>query len=94
MMVETKDQYLDIFQGLKDELTAKEPPGYYDISTGKLSSDDEGGDDEFTYNEGQEEDNYDNYGRDYYYDQGVSDYCQALVPSPVPLDPNLNPEQS
>ena len=76
-MVETKDQYLDIFQGLKDELTAKEPPGYYDISTGNLSCDDVG-DDEFTYNEGKEEDNYDNYGGNYYYDQGVSDYYTTI----------------
>ena len=32
MLVETADQYLDIFQRLKDELTSREmPPGYFDL---------------------------------------------------------------
>ena len=32
MLVETADQYLDIFQNLKDEVTTKKlPPGYYDL---------------------------------------------------------------
>lgn len=32
MLVETADQYLDIFQRLKDEVSSREmPPGYYDL---------------------------------------------------------------
>ena len=32
MLVETADQYLDIFQRLKDELTSRKlPPGYFDL---------------------------------------------------------------
>ena len=70
MMVETREQYMEIFQSLKDEVTCREPPGYIDLSTEKLSFD-YGGDDEFIYNEGEEEDNYDNYeGGEYNTDQG------------------------
>ena len=57
-MVETAEQYLDIFQGLKDELTIRDLSlDYIDLSpgSGRLSYD-SGKDDEFIYPE--EEDNY------------------------------------
>ena len=73
-MVETAEQYLDIFQGLKDELTIRDLSlDYIDLSPepARLSYD-SGKDDEFIYPE--EEDNYYtggkgdyNKGSSYYY---------------------------
>ena len=61
MMVETPEQYLDIFQCLKDEVTTREVRGYIDLDMGQSSNDSQGGD----------EVNYDNRGDAYYsYDQG------------------------
>ena len=73
MLVETAEQYLDIFQGLKDELTMKDLSlDYIDLSPepGRLSYDD-GKDDEFIYPE--EEDHYHN-GNIGNYNQGDSYY--------------------
>ena len=72
-MVETAEQYLDIFQGLKDELTIRDlSQDYVDLSPepGRLSYDD-GRDDEFIYPE--EKDNYYNGGEGNY-NQGGSYY--------------------
>ena len=66
MMVETPEQYLDIFQCLKDEVTTREVRGYIDLDLVKYSNDD-GGDDEVIYNEGQNEDEYDKRRDSYYY---------------------------
>ena len=70
MIVETAEQYLDIFQGLKDELTTRETPGYIDLNPVKYSYD-SSRDDEFVYPE--EEDNYHIGGEGIYY-QGESYY--------------------
>ena len=71
MMVETAEQYLDIFQGLKDELTIRDLSlDYIDLSPARLSHD-SGRDDEFIYPE--EEDNYYNGGEGNY-NQGGSYY--------------------
>ena len=66
MMIETPEQYLDIFQCLKDEVTTREVRGYIDLDLVKYSNDD-GGDDEVIYNEGQNEDEYDKRRDSYYY---------------------------
>ena len=60
MMVETPEQYLDIFQCLKDEVTTREVrwSGYIDLDLGKSSIDSEGGDEVI----------YDKRGGDAYYD--------------------------
>ena len=59
MMVETPEQYLDIFQCLKDEVTTREVRGYIDLDDlGKSSIDSEGGDEVI----------YDKRGGDAYYD--------------------------
>ena len=85
MMVETPEQYLDIFQCLKDEVTTREVRGYIDLDMGKYNSIDSGGSggDEVIYNEGQEYENYDTRGEAYYdkrgdynYEQGASYYYQ------------------
>ena len=71
-MVETAEQYLDIFQGLKDELTIRDLSlDYIDLSPARLSYNDSGRDDEFIYPE--EEDNYYNGGEGNY-NQGGSYY--------------------
>ena len=63
-MVETAEQYLDIFQGLKDELTIRDLSlDYIDLSPARLSYD-SGKDDEFIYPE--EEDHYYNGGNGNY----------------------------
>ena len=69
MLVETPEQYLDIFQCLKDEVTTREVRGYIDLDLGQSSIDtiDSQGGDEVIYNEVLEYDNY--VKRDYSYDQ-------------------------
>ena len=81
MMVETCEQYLDIFQCLKDEVTTREVRGYIDLEV-QYSTDSEG-DDDIIYNDGQNEYNYDTRGDAYYdkrgdynYEQGASYYYQ------------------
>ena len=86
MMVETSEQYLDIFQCLKDEVTTREAHGYIDLDLEKASFDDgedDGKYDEAIYNEGQNEYSYYKRGEDYYerremeeynYDKGASYY--------------------
>ena len=47
MLVETADQYFDIFQKLKEEVTTSElRPGYYDLTTDDINLQEE---DEFHY---------------------------------------------
>ena len=58
MMVKTPEQYLDIFQCLKDEVTTREVRGYIDLDLVKSSIDSEGGDEVI----------YDKRGGDAYYD--------------------------
>ena len=61
MIVETPEQYLDIFQCLKDEVTTREVRGYIDLDMGQSSVD----------SQGSNEVNYDKRGDAYYsYDQG------------------------
>ena len=38
-MVETPQQYLDIFKCLRDEVTSREVDGYYDLSKGEYNYD-------------------------------------------------------
>ena len=52
VMVQTPEQYFDIFKGLRDEVAevaTREEPGYYDLSARKDSSDGED-DEEDVYN--------------------------------------------
>ena len=72
MMVETPEQYLDIFQGLKDVLTIRDLSiDYIDLSPERLSYDD--GRDDFNYHEDQDEGNY-HTGGGGNYNQGSSFY--------------------
>ena len=55
VLVQTPEQYLDIFKCLRDEVTTIKEQGYYDLSARNYNSDRE---DDDVYNEGQEEYNY------------------------------------
>ena len=71
VMIETPEQYLDIFKCLRDEVTTMElPQGYYDLSPRNYSLD-EG--EEYTYDQRGEDYNYDQRG-EYEYDQEASYY--------------------
>ena len=75
VMIETPEQYLDIFKSLRDEVTTTElPQGYYDLSPRNYSLDEE---EEYTYDQRGEDYNYDQRGVEYNYDQrGEYEYDQ------------------
>ena len=75
VMIETPEQYLDIFKCLRDEVTTMElPQGYYDLSPRNYSFD-EG--EEYIYDQRGEDYNYDERGVEYNYDQrGEYEYDQ------------------
>ena len=81
MMVETPEQYLDIFQCLKDEVTTREVrwSGYIDLDLVKSSIDSEGGDEVIYDKRGGDAycDSFDQGGEYNNYDQ--EDYSQLMM---------------
>ena len=62
VLVQTPEQYFDIFKCLRDEVTTRKEQGYYDLSARNYNSDRE---EDNVYYEGQ---------NDYSYDQGGDEY--------------------